>query len=132
MDKLSDNADGSKSYYVTLTLTNMINTEQGDSIDELTPYIYGDNPAKNDAADMLTTVLLMAPKGGVITDLGTDAELEGPMAEISLYYNDTWVLPTHTPGAETRTITFTVTTAPETAQEMTVDMTPTAKEIAGW
>ena len=118
------NEDGSTTYAVTTTLSDLVNTPRGDPAETLPSYVTG---AVGNGG-MFTEVLLFAPYGGTISDIQLDALLatvDSDVNDAQVYGFDGhrrrfWIGP-----GETRTIAYTVTTSPEAAEPLAVYTTPT-------
>jgi hypothetical protein len=119
------NADGSTSYTVTTTLTNMLTPEEAAT---LPAYVAGYNTTKRSSDDMVTDVWLYAPAGGSISNIqlaGTgEAYLVGPMG---LYGFETYYVRTNATQGQDVVITYTVTTATSATEALKVQMTPLAR-----
>lgn len=121
LDGVVKNADGTKTYNVTTSLTNTIDPAEITS-GVLNAYIYGYNDEKYDEGDMLTWTYVLAP-------IGADLRLVTPPAGVevqsgTLYGHQALWMFTHTEPGETTTLTYQVTVAPG-AEDMTVLQTPT-------
>jgi hypothetical protein len=124
------NADGSSSYEVTTTLSNM--STSGD-IARSGTYITGSDTAlKRGTSDLVTRIYLYAPAGGAISSLSTDGDFSTEMSEASYTGLDVWFGMTQDLSGETSTISYTVTTSPQATSALAVRSTPTAQQVAGW
>jgi hypothetical protein len=121
------NSDGSKSYTVTVTLGNTTTLEQME--DGLPGYITGVTPEVHHYS-MITAFLAMAPAGGTITNFQVNADEVNAQQEASLYGNDVWAGYVNIYPSSTATFTYTVTTAPNPASDLTVWTTPTGRSFA--
>lgn len=123
------NADGTKSYQVTTTLTNHITNEEAQSAPG---YISGYNPDKETAATMIDEVYLYAPAGGSISNVQcSTGESFGPTSYGSIQAWRT-VSQIHLEAQEQSVITYTVTVSANAQTDLSVRTTPTAQEVAGW
>lgn len=136
------NLDGTTSYDVTVTITNMLPEEVAATL----PAVVTGNgyvPIKRTASDMLLDVYLYAPAGGTITDMQTSGyfvpstEYAGgwytrptdePMTRTSYNGREVYYGVTAINGQETTTITYTVTTSSKAEEKLAVDMTPLARD----
>ena len=64
------NADGSRAYTVTTTITNHMTPEEAAA---LPAYVTGSSPAARNPGDLVTHVLLVAPAGGSITSVSCNS-----------------------------------------------------------
>jgi hypothetical protein len=119
------NADGTKSYQVTVTLHNTTTLEQME--DELPDYITGTTPEVHNYS-MITSFMAMAPAGGTISDFKVDADEVNSEAEATLYGNDVWAGYVNIYPSATATFTYTVTTAAG-ANDLSVWKTPTGRSF---
>ena len=119
------NADGTKSYQVTVTLHNTTTLEQMKN--ELPAYITGLLPESHNYS-MVTSYLAMAPAGGTITDFKVDANEVNSEAEATLYGNDVWAGYVNIYPSATATFTYTVTCAAG-ASDLSMWMTPTGRSF---
>lgn len=122
------NSDGSTTYEVKLELSNAITDEEAQSGNT---YVVAGNGAGNkvmyEPGDMLEYVYLMAPAGGSISDVSTDAdvynEAVGTLCGNDLIRKDVHLLP-----GQTVTFTYKVTTSPQAKGALEFDMTPLAQD----
>lgn len=120
------NADGSKSYNVTVTLGNTTTLEQMQN--ELSDYIVGVTPQVHHYS-MITSYLIMAPAGGSISNLQVSSDEVNAQQEASLYGNDVWAGYVNIYPSSTATFTYTVTTSPQAQTDLTVWTTPTGRSF---
>ena len=121
----TENADGSKSYQMTVRLGNLLTY---DEIYGPAQALLGVNPDLIDPTQMLTTLFLYAPAGGTISDV----QVEGNPIDIwqgSLDGIQVWTGVSSLLAGESSTITYTVTTSPEATSELELRVTPTVAEI---
>lgn len=120
-------ADGSTSYQVTTQLTNLMTPEEA----ETSPaFITGYNPDKIEYSDILTTLYLYAPAGGSISNVSFDGSTASNIPEFSEgTHNGLQVVfgATHLLSGETLSVTYTVTTSPQAAADLTVRSTPSPR-----
>lgn len=123
------NADGSKTYDVTVRVKNNCTTEEAQT---LTHYISGYNPELKALGNMIYGVTLYAPANGTISNIQssagtTYAETKYGNCQVWQYGGQVQLAP-----QEEETLTFTVTTSTDAQTELAVRTTPTAQEVAGW
>ncbi len=138
------NADGSKTYPVTVTYRNML-PAGGEA--ELSDYMAAHNPLARSKGEMIAWVMLSAPAGGRITDMvctsgefmpeGTTyrsdgSYVSGTMTESTLQGLDFWYGLSRTMPGNEFTLSFKVTTSPKATEPLKFVRTPTAQEVAGW
>lgn len=121
------NADGTKSYNVTVTLHNTTTLEQME--DELPSYITGLTPEVHHYS-MITSYLAMAPAGGTISNFQVSADEVNAEGEASLYGNDVWAGFVNIYPSNTATFTYTVTVPAGTQTDLAVWTTPTGRSFA--
>lgn len=121
------NDDGSVSYPVTVTLHNTTTLDQMQH--ELTEYITGIVPESH-GYGMITSFLAMAPAGGSISNFQIDADEVMNQGEATLYDHDVYAGYVNTLPSNTTTFTYTVTTAPNPASDLTLWTTPTGRSFA--
>lgn len=119
-----DNADGSRSYQVTVTATNTMTAEEEATAPT---YVSGYANAKRSAGDMVFRLYLYAPAGGSISGqsvTGGDLALSDATHEgLQVSFGQLRLLP-----GESCTVTYTVTTSPEAAgKDLALRVTPTAQ-----
>lgn len=119
------NADGTKSYQVTVTLHNTTTLEQMEN--ELPSYITGLTPEVHHYS-MITSFMAMAPAGGTISDFKVDADEVNSESEATLYGNDVWAGYVNIYPSATATFTYTVTTAAG-ANDLSIWTTPTGRSF---
>lgn len=126
----SDNPDGSKSYGITLTLTNTISDWEVNSGNwyVTTDSTHGNHHISYQAGDMLERVVLCAPAGGHIDDVWTDGDIYGS-GWGDIYGLEACRYCTHLLPGETVTFTYTITTAPEATGDLAFDVTPLVETI---
>jgi hypothetical protein len=120
------NADGTKSYNVTVTLHNTTTLEQME--DELPGYIVGVTPEVHHYS-MITSYLAMAPAGGTISNFQVSADEVNAEGEASLYGNDVWAGFVNIYPSNTATFTYTVTVPAGTQTDLAVWTTPTGRSF---
>lgn len=81
------NADGSKSYQVTVALHSTTALEQME--DELPAYITGQTPEVH-SCSMIVSLMAMTLAGGTISAFKVDADEANSEAEVTLCGNDVW------------------------------------------
>ncbi len=119
------NADGSTTYNVATSMSNVMTPEEASSAAE---YITGGNPKKRNRADMLESLLLLAPAGGSVTNVQVDGGNYG--GYISLYGLAGWEgIEINVGSGETVTVTYDVTTSPSATSDLTVHSTPLARSF---
>ncbi len=121
------NADGTKSYNVTVTLHNTTTLEQME--DELPSYIVGVTPEVHHYS-MITSYLAMAPAGGTISNFQVSADEVNAEGEATLYGNDVWAGFVNIYPSNTATFTYTVTVPAGTQTDLAVWTTPTGRSFA--
>lgn len=119
-----DNSDGSRSYQVTVTLTNTMTAEEEATAPQ---YVSGYASAKRSVGDMVFRLYLYAPAGGSISGQnisGGDLSLQDASHNgLQVSFGQLRLLP-----GETCTVTYTVTTSPEAAgKDLALRVTPTAQ-----
>ena len=119
-----DNSDGSRSYQVTVTLTNTMTAEEEATAPQ---YVSGYATAKRSVGDMVFRLYLYAPAGGSISGQsisGGDLSLQDASHnELQVSFGQLRLLP-----GETCTVTYTVTTSPEAAgKDLALRVTPTTQ-----
>ena len=116
------NADGSTSYQVTTTLSNLMTWEEASYAPE---YVTGYSPEKTDVSDMVTTLYLYAPAGGYVSDVVTSGNIG--MSEAT--HNSLQVLfgNVHLLAQESASVTYTVTTSPEATTDLAIRSTPSVR-----
>ena len=120
----TQNPDGTSTYTVTTSYTNVITPDEAYSAPS---YVTGNSPMKRSVDDMYIKPLLVAPAGGTITNVIMDNG--GEMAEGSLYGFDEWSGAVNLASGETVTITFDVTVPAGTTADLAVRETPTGQEF---
>ena len=113
------NEDDTRSYKVTVTFSNIMTEEE---VEKGSKYIIGPVDGK-----MSGRVHLFAPAGGSITEFKT---LEKKTSTVKDEYQglEVTLIYVHLRPGETITATYTVTTAPEVAEPLRMEMTPTLTE----
>lgn len=116
-----ENADGTASYPMTVTLTNEMSAADAAA---LPAYIAAHNGTADAPTQEMLRTLLYAPAGGTITDVVTSS---GSMKEathngLQVFYQDVRLMP-----GESFQVTYTVTVSAEAAEELHVRVTPTAQ-----
>lgn len=137
-----ENLNGSTSYDVTVTISNMLSEEAAVAL----PAVVTGNgyvPIKRTASDMLLDVYLYAPAGGTITDVQTNGyfvpstEFSGgwytqptdePMTKTNYNGREVYYGVTSINGQENTTISYVVTTSSQAIEKLSVDMTPLARD----
>lgn len=118
--KATTNADGSVVYQVTSTFTNGITQ---DEVNQSSPYIHGKKNGNNSEH-----VYLYAPAGGSISDV----QVSGAGAKVKVFTFDghsvVRVSGFDMNPSESRRITYTVTTSPKAASDLSLRATPMAQE----
>lgn len=119
-----DNSDGSRSYQITVTLSNTMTAEEEATAPQ---YVSGYATAKRSVGDMVFRLYLYAPAGGSISDQsisGGDLSLQDASHNgLQVSFGQLRLLP-----GETCTVTYTVTTSPEAAgADLALRVTPTAQ-----
>lgn len=153
INKTSDNADGSKTYSVTVTLKNSMTEAQQKAIDAAGEgargYIFGNNKVKRNDTDMVYFFYLVAPAGGSISDVKTSGyfgnysvvnhsgTLDGKkndktMARTTFNGHELWGGETQIERGQQTTVSFKVTTAAGSSSELSVDHTPAANPNLNW
>lgn len=124
-----ENADGTKSYAVTVRFRNNITAEEAERAPK---YITGYNPDKTSTGSMIFGANFYAPAGGSITDLSVSTG--EPYAESSYGSLQTfrYVQQIQLQPQQESVVTFNVTTPAEAESGLRVRTTPTAQEVAGW
>lgn len=117
----AENADGTVSYPMTVTLTNEMSAADAAA---LPAYIAAHNGTADAPTQEMLRTLLYAPAGGTITDVVTSS---GSMKEathngLQVFYQDVRLMP-----GESFQVTYTVTVSAEAAEELDVRVTPTAQ-----
>jgi hypothetical protein len=152
--KASDNADGSKTYDVTVTLKDAMTEAQQKAIDAAGEgargYIFGNNnKVKRNDTDMVYFFYLVAPAGGSISDVKTSGyfgsysavnhsgTLDGKkndrtMARTTFNGHELWGGETQIERGQQTTVSFKVTTAAGSSGELSVDHTPAANPNLDW
>lgn len=120
----TENADGSRSYQVTVTVSNTMTAEEEATAPT---YVSGYANAKRSAGDMVFRLYLYAPAGGSLSGqsvTGGDLALSDATHEgLQVSFGQLRLLP-----GETCTVTYTVTTSPEAAgKDLALRVTPTAQ-----
>lgn len=119
------NEDGTKTYPVTTTLTNMATAEELASAPE---YVTGNSPLKRDAYDIFNSpVILMAPAGGNITDVQIGGQANAAASQ--LYGHAIIIGDANMEPQETVTFAYNVTVPAEATEDLTVDQTPTGQRF---
>lgn len=148
------NADGSKSYEVTVSLKNTLTSSERQRIeeggDDTIAYVFGNHTsAKRDTTDMVYFLYLVAPAGGSITDVETTGNFgsyskinrsktldgkknDNTMAQTSYNGHQMWGGAARIEPGEETTVTFKVTTAAGVAGDLQVDRTPSANPNLDW
>ena len=136
------NSDGSTTYPVRVTWTNMLPSES-----ELSQYMQTHNKYRRSDGDMIEGVYLSAPAGGFISDVRTEGyfvpgdidvrEDDGAkhgdgMLESSLQGIDIWYGLAQTLPGESNSLVFNVTTSAKATEPLKFIRTATAQEVAGW
>lgn len=121
VDGVRTNADGTKTYDVTTSLTNTMTWDELNS-GSLNGYIYGYSDDKRDEGDMLTWTYILAPVGADLSQVSVSDGAE--VYSGTLYGRQILWMYTHTEPGETTSISYQVTVGADTA-EMTVTQTPT-------
>ena len=119
-----DNSDGSRSYQITVTLSNTMTAEEEATAPQ---YVSGYATAKRSVGDMVFRLYLYAPAGGSISGQsisGGDLSLQDASHNgLQVSFGQLRLLP-----GETCTVTYTVTTSPEAAgADLALRVTPTAQ-----
>ena len=127
--KTGQNADGSKTYHVTYTLTNTLTSSE---MATCTGYILGGEQAgvtgKPVAAPGTSAqrMLFYAPKGGSISEITSSGDVRDKsnavMDDQKLVTNVAYIAP-----GESVTFDFDVTTSPKAESDLTIDQTPSGK-----
>ena len=127
--KTGQNADGSKTYHVTYTLTNTLTSSE---MATCTGYILGGEQAgvtgKPVAAPGTSAqrMLFYAPKGGSISEITSSGDVRDQsnavMDDQKLVTNVAYIAP-----GESVTFDFDVTTSPKAESALTIDQTPSGK-----
>lgn len=127
--KTGQNADGSKTYHVTYTLTNTLTSSE---MATCTGYILGGEQAgvtgKPVAAPGTSAqrMLFYAPKGGSISEITSSGDVRDQsnavMDDQKLVTNVAYIAP-----GESVTFDFDVTTSPKAESDLTIDQTPSGK-----
>lgn len=119
------NADGSRTYQVTTTLSNTMTEGE---LYNATKYVYGLSPSRRNEGDLASNLLLYAPAGGSIINVqfSDNCNMNGYKEAT---YNGLQVIYAliNTNYEETTTVTYTVTTSPEARGDLQVRMTPTGQ-----
>lgn len=119
-----NNADGSKTYDVTTTLTN---SAWQDELAYSPRYVWGYNtPDKRTDSDMVLVPLFMAPAGGSISDMSWEGT--GWLNPTTLYGYEAYTGVMNADVGESIVFTYRVTTSPEATELLTVRETPLAQE----
>ena len=121
----SVNADGTVTYDVTTTLTNVITEEEAY---EAPAYVTGYSPMKRSVGDMYVKPLLVAPAGGNIANVMVVSG-EGTMGEGTLYGFDVWSGAVNIGPQETVIITYQVTVCAQATSDLAVRQTPLGREL---
>lgn len=119
------NGNGSYSYSVT---TKLINTADYETILSAPSYISGTNPEKKTIDTMIERPIILAPAGGVVTNMNLDGD--GGMIEGTLYGFDCWTGTIDLRCGQTATLTYTVTTSANAASDLVLDTTPLAQDFS--
>ena len=119
------NGNGSYSYSVT---TKLINTADYETIRSAPSYISGTNPEKKTIDTMIERPIILAPAGGVVTNMNLDGD--GGMIEGTLYGFDCWTGTINLRCGQTATLTYTVTTSANAASDLVLDTTPLAQDFS--
>lgn len=115
------NSDGSQTYHVEYTMTNMLTAEE---IASLPDYIIGVNQANQPKTYGIEKTLIYAPAGGSLTNLNTSgATVTGSRQETmngkTVYASIAKIAP-----GESVTYSFDVTTSTKAVSDLTIDQTP--------
>lgn len=134
------NADGSTSYEVTVEFKNTLSEAAAAT---MPGYITGWDPSKRTHADLPLDIYLFAPVGGSISNMQTDGFFDtsdyyngdwntrpgaDPMTRTSYRGYEVWYGMTQIAGESSTTLKYTVTTSPQAAKELAVDMSSLANE----
>lgn len=120
------NADGSRAYQVTTTITNHMTSEEAAS---LPSYVTGTSPASRNPGDLVTHVLLLAPAGGSVTNvICSSPQVDGAHGG-TLSGLEAWTALVNTNLGQETTVTYTVITAPGAPEGLVVRQTPTAQSF---
>ena len=124
------NADGSTSYGVTLTLWNALTDDEAWSGNYLVVAGRKNSNYKvmYQPGDMLESVFLLAPAGGSIENMQTDADIYDEQYG-DVYGNGMCRYKIHLLPGATATFSYTVTTSPEARGSLEFDMTPLAQDV---
>ena len=123
-----DNMDGTTSYRVTTSITNTIDWA---TAEQAPSYVSGLNDAKRDVTDMRAYVMLFAPAGGSLSEVSfSDGALvdQGSYFESQVYGLNMLSAHVNMLAGETATITYTVTTAADAVEPLSLRTTPLAQE----
>lgn len=134
------NADGSKSYDVTVQLTNTLTDEVAAG---LPGYIMVSVPEQRTLNEILLDVYLFAPLGGSISDMQADGYFldsscfasghhtrpgSDSMTQALYGDNEVWYGVTGIAQNEVTTLKYTVTTSTKATEPLRIDVTPQANE----
>ena len=125
VDAGTRNEDGTTTYRVTAHYFNNITD---DVIWSAPIYVYGNNPQKQERGDMVDTLYIMAPLGGIITDFEVHASRypEGgyPTAFVPCYGREMWRAQVLIGSQEDVTVTFAVTLPSEVTEPPAIRTSP--------
>ena len=146
MGNETKNADGSTSYSVTTTITNTLSPDDAANLPAIltTPDQYAVGKVRS-KGDMILDVYLIAPMGGVITDLQVEGDFAPdtffddvgvwytqpgiePMTRATYNGHEVWYGVTMIEGLQSTTLTYTVTTSPNAVETLVIDTTPLGQE----
>ena len=108
--------------------TKLINTADYETILSAPSYISGTNPEKKTIDTMIERPIILAPAGGVVTNMNLDGD--GGMIEGTLYGFDCWTGTIDLRCGQTATLTYTVTTSANAASDLVLDTTPLAQDFS--
>jgi hypothetical protein len=125
------NADGSRTYQVTTTLYNMVDTANADSAEDLPAYVYGSNPLRTQNGDMITTVFIYCPAGGYLSNMNINGDVTNDAGTFSITGLQVYKSQIRISPASSCTYTYSVT-IPAGSADLTVRQTPTLQDYIGW
>lgn len=120
------NADGTTSYQVTTSLTNMLD---GGTASAAPQYVLGSNP-EFDMTHIVEGTYLSAPAGGSISNVSA-SNGEG-VRDFSYTGMNVWYSRLEIPMEDTVSLTYTVTVPATAVEPLKIHATPTAQSAAGW
>ena len=125
----SKNGDGSTSYDVALTLSNVLTNEEAWSGNYyvVADENHGNHKVMYQPGDMLESVDLVAPAGGSVENVSFDGDMYNEHYG-SLYGNGFCRYEIHLLPGQTVTFTYTVVTSPQAQGDLRFDMTPLAQD----